>query len=155
MLMLAAYFTCDDDRVQAWLGYGVAAIIAVRMSMALAGSPQLGLMRFYPHLEGLKLGTPLTHPAISRSLLVGIAVCTIGAVETGIWMDRGHSLSIGGSSSGGVRVEGAQVLSVDRRDDDKEVERHGAGQSKTKGRRRWRKLMNRWPICSWRLSRLT
>lgn len=125
MLVLAAYFTGDDDRVHAWLGYGVAAVIAVRMLMALAGAPQLGLMRFYPQFEGLKLGTAFTHPAISRSLLLGIAVCTIGAVGTGIWMDRGHTFGIGGPPDGSVRAEAAQVLSADRRDDE-EGERHGA-----------------------------
>lgn len=129
MLVLAAYFTGDDDRVHAWLGYGVAAVIAVRMLMALAGAPQLGLMRFYPQFEGLKLGTALTHPAISRSLLLGIAVCTIGAVGTGIWMDRGHTFGISGPPSENLRAESAQVLSVEKRGDDEEAERHGAGRS--------------------------
>lgn len=129
MLVLAAYFTGDDDRVHAWLGYGVAAVIAVRMLMALAGAPQLGLMRFYPQFEGLKLGTALTHPAISRSLLLGIAVCTIGAVGTGIWMDRGHTFGISGPPSENLRAESGQVLSVDKRGDEEEAERHGAGRS--------------------------
>lgn len=129
MLVLAAYFTGDDDRVHAWLGYGVAAVIAVRMLMALAGAPQLGLMRFYPQFEGLKLGTALTHPAISRSLLLGIAVCTIGAVGTGIWMDRGHTFGMGGPADGSVRAEAAQVLSADGRGDEEDAERHGAGRS--------------------------
>jgi cytochrome b len=133
MLVLAAYFTGDDDRVHAWLGYGVAAVIAVRMLMALAGAPQLGLMRFYPQFAGLKLGTALTHPAISRSLLLGIAVCTIGAVGTGIWMDSGHTLGIGGAASERGRAESSQVLSVVQVDDDKEGERHGAERSEQEG----------------------
>lgn len=132
MLVLAAYFTGDDDRVHAWLGYGVAAVIAVRMLMALAGAPQLGLMRFYPQFEGLKLGTALTHPAISRSLLLGIAVCTIGAVGTGIWMDSGRTLGIGGAASERGRAENPQVLSVVQVDEE-EVERHGAGRSEDEG----------------------
>lgn len=132
MLVIAAYFTGDDDRVHAWLGYAVAAVIAVRIIMALAGSPQLGLMRFYPQFEGLKLGTALTHPAVSRILLLGIAVCTIGAVGTGIWMERGHSLGIGGPPIGGGRAEGAQVLSVDRKRDEG-VERDSARLSKGEG----------------------
>lgn len=92
ILVVAAYVSGEAGLVHAWLGYGVAALIAVRLGMAVTGARQLGLMRFYPHFEGLKVGTALTHPAISRTLLLGIALCTIGATGTGLMMDRGRAI---------------------------------------------------------------
>jgi cytochrome b len=92
VLVLAAYFSTEWGKIHAWFGYGVAAVILVRVVMALTGAPQLGLMRFYPQIHGLKLDNAFTHPAISRVLLLGIAVCLIGVTGTGIAMDRGRSL---------------------------------------------------------------
>jgi len=74
------------------LGYGVAIILLLRLLAAFAGMPQLGLMRFYPHFEGLKLGNAFTHPAISHTLLAGIALCLIGAIVTGVAIDGGDAL---------------------------------------------------------------
>ncbi|MET3667496.1 cytochrome b/b6 domain-containing protein [Caulobacter sp. 1776] len=92
VLVLAAYFSTEWGAVHAWLGYGVAVVILVRVVMALTGAPQLGLMRFYPQIHGLKLDNAFTHPAISRVLLLGIAACLIGVTATGIAMDRGRAL---------------------------------------------------------------
>lgn len=89
----AAYFTAEVGAIHAWLGYGVAAIIVIRLLMAAAGLPQLGLFRFYPHFTGLKLGTLTTHPAISRTLLLGIALSLLGVTGTGIAMDGGRTFS--------------------------------------------------------------
>jgi len=94
LLTVLAYATGDDNVLHAWLGYGVAAIILMRLAWALTGIPQLGLMRFYPHFEGLRLTTAVTHPAISRTLLLGIATCLIAVTLTGIAMDRGHSIGV-------------------------------------------------------------
>ncbi len=93
VLVVLAYITGDDNSFHAWLGYGVAAIIIIRLIWALAGVPQLGLTRFYPHFAGLRLTTAMTHPAISRTLLLAIATCLIGVTLTGIAMDRGRTLS--------------------------------------------------------------
>jgi cytochrome b len=94
ILVILAYVSGEWGLVHAWLGYGVALLIFVRLIFALSGAPQLGLFRFYPQFTGLRLGNALTHPAISRTLLVGIAVCVIGVTGTGIAMDKGHSLGI-------------------------------------------------------------
>ena len=102
VLVVLAYVTGDDDPVHAWLGYGVAAIILVRLAWALTGVHQLGLTRFYPHFEGLRLTTAMTHPAISRTLLLGIATCLMGVMLTGIAMDRGHTLGLGGQETGSL-----------------------------------------------------
>jgi len=94
VLVVLAYVTGGDNFFHAWLGYGIAAIIFVRLAWALTGIPQLGLMRFYPHFEGLRLTAAMTHPAISRTLLLGIAACLIAVTLTGIAMDRGHARSV-------------------------------------------------------------
>ena len=69
-------------------------IVVSRVLWAATGVPQLGLMRFYPKFESLRLGTAITHPAISRTLVLGISVCLVGAAATGIAMDRGGALGI-------------------------------------------------------------
>jgi cytochrome b len=52
------------------------------------------LSRFYPQFDGLTLGNAITHPAISKTLLAGIAACLILATATGIAIDRGRTLSL-------------------------------------------------------------
>jgi len=95
-----AYATGDDNVFHACVGYGIAAIIFMRLAWALTGVPQLGLMRFYPHFEGLRLTTAMAHPAISRTLLLGIAACLIAVTLTGIAMDRGHSIGMADQAIG-------------------------------------------------------
>lgn len=80
--------------IHAWLGYAVAAIIAALLLAALVGLRQLGLMRFYPDFTALRLDRRVTHPAISHTLLLGIAVSLIGVTATGIAMDRGAALGL-------------------------------------------------------------
>jgi len=99
VLVVLAYVTGDDNSLHAWLGYGVTAIILIRLIWALTGVPQLGLSRFYPHFEGLKLTTVMTHPAVSRSLLLGIATCLIAVTLTGIAMDRGRAMGVTNQAS--------------------------------------------------------
>jgi cytochrome b len=52
----------------------------------------VGLMRFYPSFEGLNLDNAMTHPAISKSLLFGIALSLLAATGTGIALDQGNAL---------------------------------------------------------------
>jgi cytochrome b len=89
---LAAYFSAEMGLIHAWLGYGVAALILFRLIWALSGVPQLGLERFYPTFKDMHLKGFMTHPAISRVLLAGIALSVIGATGTGILMDSGRAL---------------------------------------------------------------
>lgn len=100
LLVVLAYATGDDNLLHAWLGYAIAVIILMRLAWALTGVPQLGLMRFYPHFEGLRFSTAMTHPAISRTLLLGIATCLIAVTLTGIAMDRGHSIGMADQTIG-------------------------------------------------------
>ncbi len=93
-LAIAAYLSGEMDPVHAWLGYGVAAVIVLRLLWALGGARQVGLMRFYPNFEGLKLKGALTHPAISRVLMLGIALSLLTVTGTGIVMDQGRSIGL-------------------------------------------------------------
>lgn len=95
VLVIAAYFSAEAGGIHAWLGYGVLAVIGLRLIMALTGAPQLGLSRFYPQIQGLKLDNAFTHPMISRVLLLGIAACLIGVTATGVALDKGHVLNLG------------------------------------------------------------
>lgn len=112
--VVLAYLTGEIGIVHAWLGYGVAAVLMLRLIAAFAGMPQLGLMRFYPHFEGLKLENVFAHPAISRSLLAGIAMCLIGVTGTGIAIDSGRALTL------------SQVQFVDPVYADEDVDRKGS-----------------------------
>ena len=94
VLVVLAYLTGEAGLIHAWLGYGIACVLLLRLAAAFGGVPQLGLMRFYPHFEGLKLDNVFTHPAISRTLLAGIALCLVGASATGIAMDRGAAMGL-------------------------------------------------------------
>jgi len=94
LLVIAAFLTGELGTIHAVLGYAIAVIIAGRLVAALSGLRQLGLSRFYPQFEGLTLGNAFAHPAISKTLLAGIAACLILATATGIAMDRGRTLGM-------------------------------------------------------------
>lgn len=117
VLAVAAYLTEGEEPWHQLLGYGVGALIAIRLLMALFGSRQLGLQRFYPQFHDLKIGTAATHPAISRVLLLGIAICLLGVTTTGILMDQGKTLQSIPAASG-------SAMSGQEADDDDE--RHAA-----------------------------
>ncbi|MBN8530475.1 MAG: hypothetical protein J0L97_01245, partial [Alphaproteobacteria bacterium] len=84
VLAMLAYVTGDDDAIHAWLGYAVAAVIVFRLVWALTGNPQVGLMRFYPSFEGLNLSNAFTHPAITKTFMLGIAVSLLSVTTTGL-----------------------------------------------------------------------
>jgi len=120
LFAIAAYVSAEWGKVHAWLGYGVAAMIVLRLALALTGAPQLGLMRFYPHFDGMKLGNAMTHPAISRTLLLAIAISLIGVTGTGIAMDQGRALSF----PGGSRVSSSTNIGNARNDEHHKEREH-------------------------------
>jgi len=124
ILSIAAYLTAETGLIHAWLGYGVAAVIVLRLLMALTGAPQLGLMRFYPQFEGLKLGNALTHPMISRTILLGIAACVVGVALTGIALDGGRAI---GLASGEQSAQSAQSATPVYGESDEAHEREEGG----------------------------
>ena len=125
ILVVFAFLSPEWGHVHSWLGYGVAAMILVRLVLALTGAPQLGLMRFYPHVHGLKLGTVFTHPAISGALLLGIAICVIGVTGTGIALDKGRTFGLGRTELRQQAQPATPELPTVRGDDDEDGERGG------------------------------
>lgn len=102
VLAVLAYLSGDFGTVHAWLGYGVALVIALRLLAALtgriAGIWSLGLQRYYPHFAGLRFDNALSHPAVSRVLIAAIAASVIGATAAGIALDRGRALGLAGEA---------------------------------------------------------
>jgi cytochrome b len=110
ILAIAAYLTGEIDPPHAWLGYGVAAVIVLRLLWAIGGERQVGLMRFYPDFDGLKLKGALTHPAISRVFMLGIALSLLTVTGTGIAMDQGRAIGLNPAvieSTAGTQTEAA------------------------------------------------
>lgn len=115
ILAILAYLTGELGLVHAWLGYGVAIVITLRLLWALSGERQVGLMRFYPSFEGLKFDNAFTHPSISKSLMLGIAVSMILATGTGIALDKGKSIGLANT----------EIVASAYADDDEKVENKG------------------------------
>ncbi|MBT5943647.1 MAG: cytochrome b/b6 domain-containing protein [Rhodospirillaceae bacterium] len=81
---LLAYFTGDFGFIHDWLGYGVGVIIVLRLGWAVFNPRQLGLNRFYPVFDGIEWTNAITHPAISKTLILAVAVSVILATVTGL-----------------------------------------------------------------------
>lgn len=94
LIVILAFFSPEWGRLHLWLGYGVGAMILVRLLLALTGARQLGLSRFYPEFHGLKLDNLFAHPVVSRVLLMSIAAALIGVTGTGIAMDGGRMFGL-------------------------------------------------------------
>jgi len=121
VLAVAAYATGETGLVHAWLGNAVSVVLVGRVLWAVTGVPQLGLMRFYPQFAGLKLGNAMTHPAISRTLLLGIAICLISVSGTGITLDRGRAVGLAAGAAVAVAVA---KDSTDKRDGSAQAKGH-------------------------------
>jgi cytochrome b len=118
MLAVLSYATGELGVVHAWLGYGVAIVIAMRLLWALSGNPHVGLMRFYPSFEGLALTNIFTHPSITKLFMLGIAISLLAVTATGIAMDNGKAIGLTGN----------QLVSTAFADDNDD----GAGHGKTR-----------------------
>jgi cytochrome b len=84
VVTLLAYFSGDWGFIHDLLGYGVGIVIVLRLVWAVFNPRQLGLNRFYPVFDGISWANGLTHPAISKSLILAIAVSVILATVTGL-----------------------------------------------------------------------
>jgi cytochrome b len=127
ILAIAAYLTGEIFPAHAWLGYGVSVVIVLRLLWALGGERQVGLMRFYPNFEGLKLKGAATHPAISRVFMLGIAFSLLTVTATGIVMDQGRAIGIGPAAAERTHARSPAELSYahDGEDGEHEGEEHG------------------------------
>lgn len=90
---LIAYFAAEElGLVHAWVGYGVAALLLVRLLLGLVGKRGFEFKRWFPAFAPPRGQTGIRHPAVSRTLVLGILICVMGAAGTGIAMDRGGTL---------------------------------------------------------------
>lgn len=118
VLALLAYLTGDFGLVHSWLGYAVAAIVALRLLWALVDRKHVGLSRFYPEFAGLRFANALQHPAISKSLILAVALTLLGATATGIAIDGGEAIGM---------AEVTLVSSAHADDDGHDRNRRGGG----------------------------
>ena len=128
ILAILAYLTGEIFPAHAWLGYGVAFVIAARLAWAIGGERQFGLTRFYPDFSGLKLKGAARHPAISRTLMLGIALTLATVTGTGIAMDGGRSLpylSVDLAAAPAIAGEQNDAKPTRNHDDDDEAEDEG------------------------------
>lgn len=86
---ILAYFTGEAGIVHAWIGYSVAAIIALRLVWGLFGPRQVGIARLVPTLEQVSAIRWLDHPAVSKILLSSIVVSLLVVTGTGIALGPG------------------------------------------------------------------
>ena len=94
ILTILAFLSGDFGLVHDWLGYGVALVIGFRLLWALFNPRQLGLAKFYPHFDGLRFDNAVRHPAVSRALILGVALSLVGATATGIALDGGAAIGL-------------------------------------------------------------
>jgi len=85
-----AYLTGEAGIIHAWIGYGVAAIIALRLVWGLFGPRQVGISRLVPTLEQVSAIRWLDHPAVSKCLLASIVVSLLVVSGTGIALGPGE-----------------------------------------------------------------
>jgi len=114
-LAIIAYLTGEMGIIHSWIGYGVAIVIVLRLLWSLSGDAQVGLKRFAPSFKGLKFDNAFTHPAISRALMLGVALSLLAVTGTGIAMDRGKA----------VGLANAEIITTAYADDD---EHEGKGE---------------------------
>ncbi|HCH57788.1 MAG TPA: hypothetical protein DEV64_11925 [Rhodospirillaceae bacterium] len=87
-LTILAFISGDFGVVQDILGYGVAAIIALRLLWVLLNPCQLCLNRFYPDFTWLRFGRWRRHLGVSQTLIFWITIALVGATATCLLIDR-------------------------------------------------------------------
>jgi cytochrome b len=94
LAVAAAYFTGESlGLIHAWMGYGIAALLALRLVLGLARKRGFEFRRLKPSLATPPRGqTGMRHPAIARLTMLALFITVIGSGVTGIVMDKGGTL---------------------------------------------------------------
>lgn len=94
-LVLAAYLTGEETGVaHAWIGYAVASLILLRLSLGLMHQSGFAFHRLLPRLgAGHGANRGLRHPAIAQVLTLSLALAVSGTAVTGVAMDRGGTFA--------------------------------------------------------------
>ena len=87
-LTILAFISGDLGVVQDILGYGVAAIIALRLLCVLLKPCQPCLNRFYPDFAWLRFDRWRRHLSVSQTLIFWITTAQVGATATCLLIDR-------------------------------------------------------------------
>lgn len=90
VVTLLAYFTGDFGFIHDWLGYVVGVIIIARLIWAVFNPRQLGLNKFYPVFDGISWANGLTHPAVSKTLILATLTGLMTLGEGGEAFDDLH-----------------------------------------------------------------
>lgn len=106
-----AYLTAEElGLVHAWVGYLVAALIAVRLLLGLARRNGFSFIRLVPR------SGPAPKAALGRALNLALFVAILGVAGTGIAMDQGGTL-VGQS----IRHNGEDEGEHGERDEEREA----------------------------------
>lgn len=94
LAVVAAYFTSEGlGLIHAWVGYAIAALLALRVVLGLARKRGFEFRRLKPSLAKPPRGqTGIRHPAIARVTMLALLISVIGSATTGILMDKGGTL---------------------------------------------------------------
>ena len=87
-LTILAFISGDFGVVQDILGYGVAAIIALRLLWVLLNLCQLCLNRFYPDFTWLRFDRWRRHLSVRPTLIFWITIALVGAKAMCLLIDR-------------------------------------------------------------------
>ena len=87
-LTILAFISGDFGVVQDILGYGVAAIIALRLLWVLFNPCQLCLNRFYPDFTWLRFDRWRRHLSVRPTLIFWITIALVGAKAMCLLIDR-------------------------------------------------------------------
>jgi cytochrome b len=86
ILTSLAWLSGDFGAIHDWLGYAVGVIILFRILWGFFNPRQLGLNQFYPQFKGMTAENAMRHPAVSRTLILGVALTVAGATGTGVML---------------------------------------------------------------------
>ena len=86
ILTTLAWLSGDFGAIHDWLGYAVGVIILFRILWGFFNPRQLGLNQFYPHFKGMTAENAMRHPAVSRLLILAVALTVAGATGTGVML---------------------------------------------------------------------
>lgn len=89
ILTTLAWLSGDFGAIHDWLGYGVGVIILFRILWGFFNPRQLGLNQFYPHFQGMTATNALRHPAVSRTLILAVALSVAAATGSGLMLIYG------------------------------------------------------------------
>lgn len=94
LAVIAAYFTGESlGLIHAWVGYGIAALLMLRIALGLGGQRGFEFRRLKPSFAPPPPGqTGMRHPAIARLTMLALFISVIGSGVTGVVMDKGGTL---------------------------------------------------------------